>query len=255
MNNTLPNKGGAVRTQLSIFSILIFLIAPLGAISSESNEMSKNKSLSSRQQAIIPIASFTADGNLERLKPALSDGLEAGLTLNEIKEIFAHLYAYVGFPRALNGQATFMGVVAERKEQGIQDVEGKEASPVPADFDRNRYGAEVRAKLSGREKDMTGAPWQEFSPIMDTYLKEHLFADIFVRDVLSHQDRELATIAALANMTGTGSQLGFHLGGAMNTGLTKEQLEDFISVFETKVCKASAESAKKILVGVLARRR
>ena len=48
---------------------------------------------------------------------------------------------------------------------------------------------------------------------MDTFLKEHLFADLFIRDVISHQDRELATIAALANMTGTGSQLGFHLGG------------------------------------------
>ena len=41
----------------------------------------------------------------------------------------------------------------------------------------------------------------------------------------------------------------------MNTGLTKEQMEEFISVFETAVSKARAESAKKILVGVLARKR
>jgi hypothetical protein len=40
--------------------------------------------------------------------------------------------------------------------------------------------------------------WPLFSPAIDTFLKEHLFADIFVRDVISHQDRELATIAALA---------------------------------------------------------
>ena len=84
---------------------------------------------------------------------------------------------------------------------------------------------------------------------MDTFLKEHLFADLFIRDVISHQERELATIAALTNMTGTGSQLGFHLGAAMNTGLTKEQMEDFISVFETTISTTRAESAGKILAG------
>ena len=240
-----------MKTHLYIFAILLAFLAPVSAVSSENNEMNKNQSLSPRQQAMIPIAAFTADGNLEHLKPALSEGLEAGLSLNEIKEIFAHLYAYVGFPRALNGQATFMGVVAERKAQGMEDEAGKEASPVPSDLDKDQYGGEMRAKLAGLEKDIFGAPWQEFSPIMDTYLKEHLFADIFARDVLSHQDRELVTISALANLSGVEGQLGFHLGAAMNTGLTEMQMKGFIAVLESKVGKDQAESAKKLLTEVL----
>ena len=44
---------------------------------------------------------------------------------------------------------------------------------------------------------------------MDTFLKAHLFADIFVRDNLDYQSRELATIAALASMPGTTGQLQF----------------------------------------------
>ena len=90
-----------------------------------------------------------------------------------------------------------------------------------------------------------------FLACIDTFLKEHLFADLFVRDVISHQDRELTTIAALANMTGTEGQLRFHLGAAMNTGLTQAQMKEFISVPEAKVGKTKAESVQKTLVEVL----
>lgn len=54
--------------------------------------------LSNRHQQIVAIASFTTKGNLEQLKNALNAGLNAGLTVNEIKETVVHLYAYCGFP-------------------------------------------------------------------------------------------------------------------------------------------------------------
>jgi hypothetical protein len=41
----------------------------------------------------------------------------------------------------------------------------------------------------------------------------------------------------------------------MNTGLTKEQMEDFISVFESTVSKTRAEIAEKILSEVLISKR
>lgn len=240
-----------MKIQVNIILIILFLLPPVWAISSEENEMSNGQSLSPRQQAIIPIAAFTACGDLNRLKPALGKGLDDGLTVNEIKEVLVHLYAYAGFPRSLNGLGTFMALVDERKATGIKDVIGKEASPVPPDYDRDQYGAEVRAKLAGLEKDISGAKWQEFTPIIDTFLKEHLFADIFVRDVISHQDRELITIAALANLSGAGGQLYFHFGAAMNTGFTRAQMQDFVSVLSSSVGKAQADEAKMILAKVL----
>ena len=90
--------------------------------------------------------------------------------------------------------------------------------------------------------------------LKDTFLKEHLFADIFARDNLDYQSRELTTIAALASMTGTAGQLQFHLGAAMNTGLSEAQMKDFISVLESKVGKSEAESANEILAEVLSNR-
>ena len=202
-----------MKAAISSLWITSSLLVPALAIGSEGNNMEKHHALDQRQQSIIPIAAFTAEGDIDRLKPALNQGLDAGLTVNEIKEVLVHLYAYTGFPRSLNGLNAFMEVMDERKAKGIEDVQGKEASPVPPDLDRDAYGAKMRAELAGLDTVPPPAKWQLFSPVMDTFLKEHLFADLFIRDVISHQDRELATIAALANMTGTGSQLGFHLGG------------------------------------------
>lgn len=216
----------------------------------------KKETLDTRQQAIITIAAFTTSGDIERLKPALNEGLDAGMTVNEVKEVLVQMYAYAGFPRSLGGIWAFMGVMDERKAKGIKDEEGKDASPLPADFDRDAYGARVRADLSGLDEvPTTKAPYQEFSPIIDTFLKEHLFADIFVRDILTHQERELATIACLASLGKAEGPLKFHLGAAMNTGLSEGQMHDFIKVLDSRVGKRQAESAKEVLVQVLAERK
>ena len=39
----------------------------------------------------------------------------------------------------------------------------------------------MRAKLAGQEMIPAPAGYQLFTPIIDTFLKEHLFADIFAR--------------------------------------------------------------------------
>ena len=210
-----------------------------------------SQALSPKQQSIVTISAFTANGDLEKLKTALNQGLDTGLTVNEIKEILVQLYAYTGFPRSLNGINTFMGVMDERQKKGINDKMGQEASPPPAGLNRDEYGAKVRAKLSGSDVILPPSGFQLFVPVIDTFLKEHLFADIFARDNLDIQSRELATISALASMTGTAGQLRFHLGAAMNVGLTEAQMISFISVLEAKVGKKEADSAHQILSTVL----
>ena len=168
--------------------------------------MGANQALSAKQQSIIPIAALTATGDLDKLRPALHAGLEAGLTVNEIKEILVQMYAYAGFPRSLNGITTFMAVMDERHAKGIKDEMGKEASPVPADMNKDAYGAKVRARLGGREVIPPPSGYQLFTPVIDTFLKEHLFADIFARDNLDFLSREIATVGALSSLEGHPSQ-------------------------------------------------
>ena len=137
------------KTHTTLLTVLWGFLWSVAAIS-EAHTMGANQALSAKQHRIIPIAAFTATGDLDKLRAALHAGLEAGLTVNEIKEILVQMYAYAGFPRSLNGIHTFMAVMDERQAQGIKDEMGKEASPVPADMNKDAYGAQVRARLAGR---------------------------------------------------------------------------------------------------------
>jgi 4-carboxymuconolactone decarboxylase len=236
-----------VKTIKRIIPTLVVAVGCMASIAvAETNE-----TLSARQKKIIPIAAFTASGNMSKLETALSEGMDAGLTVNEIKEILIHTYAYAGFPRALNGINTYMAVLDKRKEQGINDKTGKEATPVPSDFDRSAYGHKIRNSLVGRDVSKPTSGYPIFTPIIDQFLVEHLFADIFYRDVLTHQERELVTISILAAMTGTEAQLKTHLRISMNMGLSKAQLEDYVATLGQKVSAESAERAHATLNDLL----
>jgi 4-carboxymuconolactone decarboxylase len=254
MNNTKVNKERTMNTLNSLLLGAVFALLVSVVTFSEAKETKDKLSLNAKQQCFVPIAAFTANGDIEKLKMALNEGLDAGLPVNEIKEILVQMYAYAGFPRSLNAIHAFMAVMDGRQAKGIKDEVGKEASPLPADMNKDEYGAKVRAKLAGQEVIPPPSGYQLFTPVIDTFLKEHLFADIFARDNLDYQSRELATIAALASMTGTGGQLRFHLGAALNTGLTEAQMKDFIFVLKSKVGKKEAESASEILTEVLTKR-
>lgn len=231
----------------AFLALLVATIFSFAAIT-EAQTMNKNQALSARQQGIIPIAAFTANGTIEKLKTALHDGLDAGLTVNEIKEILVQLYAYNGFPRSLNGIGAFMGVMEERQKKGVKDDVGRDASPLPADKSSIELGTEIQTRLVG--KPVTGEIYT-FAPAVDQFLKGHLFGDIFGRDNLDFQSREIATISALASMDGVNPQLQAHFNVGLNTGLTETQLKTLIAVLNAKVGKKEADNANAILGKVL----
>ncbi|KKI91797.1 hypothetical protein WQ54_12510 [Bacillus sp. SA1-12] len=217
------------------------------------NEKQKDEvlALNAKQQNIVTIAAFTAKGDLSQLKTALNEGLDAGLTVNEIKEVLVQMYAYAGFPRSLNGINTLMEVIEERQANGIKDEIGKEASPLPTNKSSIELGTEIQTSLVGAP--VTG-PTYTFAPIIDQFLKGHLFGDIFGRDILDYQSRELATISALANIEGVNSQLQAHFNIGFNTGLTEDQMRSLISVLDAEVGKKEAKNADEVLEQVLSSR-
>ncbi|EKO3933084.1 carboxymuconolactone decarboxylase family protein [Vibrio fluvialis] len=233
-----------LRAYLKSLSLIFAMTSLFSAASAWSSEI-----LSAKDRAIIPVAAFTASGESEKLKISLNEALDAGLTINELKEVLVQLYAYAGFPRSLNGLATFMTVLEVRKSQGIQDVLGRESSPLPTDKSSLELGSENQTKLIGVE--VKGALF-DFSPQVDEYLKAHLFGDIFERDVLSWKQRELATIAALANIQGVNSQLAAHFNISMNNDISPAELKAFISVLKTYCGEAISVNARQVLDQVLA---
>ncbi|MDR1709220.1 MAG: carboxymuconolactone decarboxylase family protein [Candidatus Accumulibacter sp.] len=229
---------------MGLWAAFMGVVAVSGARAAES-------ALNAKQQSVVAISALTARGDIEKLKIALNEGLDAKLTINEIKEILVQLYAYAGFPRSLNGINAFMAVLDERRKNGLRDEEGRDASPPPAVWNRDEFGARMRARLAGQTEIPPPAGYQLFAPAIDAFLKEHLFADIFVRDNLDHQTRELATISALAGMTGTAGQLRFHLRAAMNMGLNEAQMKHFAAVVENCVGKEQAAMVNEVLSGIL----
>lgn len=177
--------------------------------------------LSAKQQAIAPISAATAVGDIPKLNLALNQGLDAGLTLSETKEILVQMYAYTGFPRSLNALGELMKVAEARKQRGVKDAPGREAGPVPQGQALLELGTANQTKLIGAP---ARGPLFEFSPVIDEYLKSHLFGAMFARDNLDWQSRELATVGALAALAGVESQLQSHVGFSMNVGLTAPQL-------------------------------
>ncbi|MDO5396231.1 MAG: carboxymuconolactone decarboxylase family protein [Bacteroidales bacterium] len=208
-----------------------------------------NKVLSPRQQAIVEIASYTGKGDLEHLPAALVNGLEAGMTVNEISEILVQVYAYAGFPRSLRGIQTFMALLDERKKQGINDTIGREATPV-ADMtctERYKVGKKNLAELTGTPVDAPLTGFSVFSPTIDRFLKEHLFADIFNRDLLTWQERELATVSTLAGVGGVEPMARSHMAICLNLGITQAQMTALLNIIETNLGKQNSDPLREIL--------
>lgn len=210
----------------AILSLTLFLLALCGNIRAQQAD-----TLSIRQQNIVAIAANTATSDLENLKTALARGLDSGMTVNEIKEVLVHAYAYCGFPRSLRALQTFIQVLDERKAQGITDTVGRDATPVADSRDKYTRGAELLEKLSGAPKYAPKTGYAAFAPVIEQYLKEHLFCDIFERDLLTWQERELATVSILAALgEGVEPMLRSHSAICLRQGITEGQLRQMTAI-------------------------
>lgn len=210
-----------------------------------------SETLSPRQQAIITIAALGAAGDLDRLRPALNQSLDDGFTVNEAKEVLVQLYAYAGFPRSLNALGELLKVVDARKQRGLGSVEGHAPSrAIPKGDALFAAGTANQTRLVG--SPVTGALF-EFAPAADEFLKTHLFGDIFERDNLDWQSRELATVGMLSALKGAESQLQAHIAYSMNVGISASQLQQSIQILAGRVDAETAKRARDALSARLAK--
>ena len=226
-----------------VFLMLTMNIPTMNAQQNEKTEAN----LSAPQKSLVIISSLTATGNLNKLNNELNKGLDSGLTINEIKEALVQLYAYCGFPRSLNAVNTFKTIVDERKLMGIKDQEGEKIKVENNPVNKYEQGRKVLEQLTKIPQSKPAPGFGEFAPRIDAFLKEHLFADIFVSNVLTYQQRELVTIAALASIPGVESQLKSHINMGKNTGITDNQLEQLSTLIESNVSTSQANTVREII--------
>lgn len=202
-----------------------------------------------KQQAIGPIAAAAALGDMPSLHAALGQGLDAGLTVSETKEILIQLYAYAGFPRSLNALGELLKVLDARRQRGVHDAPGHgPRGAIPTGKELLALGTANQTKLVGTP--VRGALF-EFAPAIDEYLKTHLFGDIFARDNLDWQSRELATVGVLAALPDLESQLQSHARISLHVGLSAEQLRHFADVLGQRGQPDAARRVREALERVL----
>lgn len=194
--------------------------------------------------AMAVIACNEARGDLSSLAVSIDKGFNTGLTANQIKEALSQLYAYTGFPRSLNALGTLQKVLKEFDDNGEPYELGPESSPLPAGYDALKQGTEVQTKLSGQPFNY------DFCPAEDYYLKAHLFGDIFARDMLTHADRELVTVSALSGLEGVMPQLHAHVRGALNMGVTEEQLDGIVHALAQDALAAESQRCQAAIAAV-----
>jgi alkylhydroperoxidase/carboxymuconolactone decarboxylase family protein YurZ len=144
-----------------------------------------------------------------------------------------------------------MEVLNERKAKGIHDNIGNEASPVDETGSKYERGKKILGELTKTPQPDTLSGYSAFAPVIDTFLKEHLFADIFERDVLTYFQRELVTVSVLSSIGGVEPMLQSHLKICLNVGLTPEQLQHFVHIIKSTAGESEAKAAQSVLDEVL----
>ena len=257
MTNTTPARVHPSYALVAVLALSLGLaIAPSHAIQStvEPNAVtstsSASETLSTRQQAIPLIAAAMATSDMPKLNAALNLGLDAGLTVSEAKEILVQLYAYAGFPRSLNALGELLKVVEARTVRGIEDAPGREPGrEIPTGEALIAVGTANQTKISGGPVKNAVT---DFAPVINQFLQAHLFGDIFERDNLDWQSRELATVGALAATPGVEAQLRSHMGASLRVGLSAAQLRQVVRILAEHADPQAGERASEALTQALA---
>ena len=71
-------------------------------------------------------------------------------------------------------------------------------------------------------------PYADIAPALADYSERVLFGDVWKRPGLSPRDRSLITVSALVALYRT-NELPFHLGKALDNGVTREELVELIT--------------------------
>ena len=89
---------------------------------------------------------------------------------------------------------------------------------------RFEYGMKQLQKIDGAGGEAVIESLQDISPDLSKYIIEFAFGDIYTRNGLNLQEREIITITSLLTAGGCEPQLRVHINGALNVGVTPEKV-------------------------------
>jgi 4-carboxymuconolactone decarboxylase len=176
----------------------------------------KRPGLAPRDRSLITLAALIARNQTIEMAHYLNLALDNGVQPREISEIITHLAFYAGWANAISAVAVAKDVFARR---GVGADQLPAASPEPLPLDE-----EAETRRATQVEQQFGA----VAPGVVRYTTDVLFRDLWLRPDLAPRDRSLVTVSALI-AAGQVAQMPYHLGRAMDNGLTQEQAGEVIT--------------------------
>jgi 4-carboxymuconolactone decarboxylase len=175
------------------------------------------------------ISFLTALGRETELRAHLAGGLNHGLTMEEIDEIFVQVAVYAGVPFALGAATLADQVFAERA-----GTDQRETPPSPlelkSDAQRRADGLDVLKTLLGQpDLDPKHTEQQILATqgFMGELVMDYAFGDVWSRAELSRRDRSFVVISVLTALN-LKHELEIHLQGALHHGVTRVEIEEML---------------------------
>ena len=121
--------------------------------------------------------------------------------------------------------------------------------------ERYERGEKLLRKIDGdKVADNLIADYEEIAPDFTRYLIEFAFGEIYAR-AGDLKQKELIAISSLATMGGCDKQLGTHVRGALNVGLTEAEIVEAVMTLIPYIGFPKALNAMAVLKHVMDKRK
>jgi 4-carboxymuconolactone decarboxylase len=187
--------------------------------------------LKTEQREMVTLSILTVLKRDNQTRRHLGNALNLGLTPIQIVEVLIHSSFYSGVPATLDALALAKEVFNER---GVDYTPQKvfDASETPDDL-YNR-GVARRVEYMGPPAGGGQGPVTEAERAFNRLTTEYYWGSVWNRPGLDLPSRSICTLAALTAL-GRESQLASHIRGALNVGLSQEEIVE-VFVHATFYC-------------------
>ena len=94
---------------------------------------------------------------------------------------------------------------------------------------RFTQGMEQLKSIDGKGGENVIKSLEDIAPDLGKFIVEFAFGDIYTREGLTTEEREMITLSSLLTAGGCEQQLEVHIGGALNVGISPEKvIETFL---------------------------
>jgi 4-carboxymuconolactone decarboxylase len=180
------------------------------------NGLWKRPELSPRDRSVVTVAALIARIQNIEMPYHFALALDNGVKPAELSEIITHLAFYAGWANAMSAVAIAKDIFHQRGI-GIDQLPSAKGKLLPLNEEAEKQRATQVSNNFG-----------VVSPGLVQNTTDLLFRDLWLRPALAPRDRSLVTVSALIANGQTG-QIAYHLGRAMDKGLTQDQASEVLT--------------------------